>query len=171
MRSNLTVALLASALWLSACASGSEPKPKEPTRLELSIAAQNDANLDEKNRGAPIVVRIYELKNDVTFNSTDFFSLQTQDKTLLANDLVKRDQLEMRPGDSKTIMRRSDPETTAIGVIAAYRDLPNAVWRETYPLPPAPDAAWYRITPKLKLTISVGAKAVRISDANQPEKK
>lgn len=128
---------MANALWLAACASSTEPKPKEPTRLELSIAAENDVNPDDKRRPAPIVVRIYKLKNDVAFNRADFFSLQTQDKASLANDLVKRDQLEMRPGNRK-IMRRSDPETTEIGVIAAYRDLPNAVWRETYALPPAP---------------------------------
>ncbi|CAL8475246.1 type VI secretion system lipoprotein TssJ [Caballeronia sp. S22] len=171
MRLILNIAVLACALWLSACASSSEPKPKEPTRLELNVAAQSDVNLDEKGRAAPIVVRIYELKSDGVFNSADFFSLQTQDKTLLANDLVKRDEFEMRPGDKKQILRRGDPETTAIGVIAAYRDLPNAVWRETFALSPAPDAAWYRFTPKVKLTITVGSKAVRITDAAKPESK
>ncbi|SPB15138.1 membrane protein [Caballeronia novacaledonica] len=171
MRLISTVAVLACALWLSACASSSEPTPKEATRLELSVIAQSDVNPDEKGRAAPIVVRIYELKNEVVFNSADFFSLQTQDKTLLANDLVKRDQYQMRPGDSKQIVRRSDPETTTIGVIAAYRDLPNSVWRETFALPPPPDAAWYRFTPKLELTITVGAKAVKIADVANPEKK
>ncbi|BAN22091.1 type VI secretion system lipoprotein TssJ [Caballeronia insecticola] len=171
MRSILIAAALMSALWLSACASSSDPKPKEPVRLELKVTVQNDVNPDDKGRAAPIVVRIYELKNDVAFKSADFFTLQTQDKTLLANDLVRRDQLQLRPGDTKNIFRIGDPETTTIGVIAAYRDLPNAVWRETYTLPTAPDAAWYHFTPKVQLTINLEAKAVKIAETKKPEKK
>ena len=47
---------------LGACASNS-PDPhasKEPTRLDLSIAAAKDVNPDDKRRPAPIVVRVYE---------------------------------------------------------------------------------------------------------------
>jgi type VI secretion system protein VasD len=113
-------------------------------------------------------VRIYELKNDGAFNAADFFTLQTRDKTALADDVVKRDELQLRPGEHQTLVRRPDPVTTTIGVIAAYRDLPNAVWRAVYTMPAAPDKAWYRLfTPKLKLTIDLEAKAVKITEAKK----
>ncbi|EMN1927514.1 type VI secretion system lipoprotein TssJ [Burkholderia ambifaria] len=168
MRPIPTVATLACALALSACASSGEPKPKEPIRLDMRVNARPDVNPDDRGRAAPIVVRIYELKNDGAFNAADFFTLQTRDKTALADDVVKRDELQLRPGEHQTLVRRPDPVTTTIGVIAAYRDLPNAVWRAVYTMPAAPDKAWYRVfTPKLKLTIDLEAKAVKITEAKK----
>ncbi|KVF22130.1 type VI secretion system lipoprotein TssJ [Burkholderia vietnamiensis] len=167
MRSILTAAALASVVILSACASG-EPKPKEPIRLELTVNARTDVNPDDRGRAAPIVVRLYELKNDNAFKAADFFTLQTQDKTVLADDVVKRDELQLRPGEHQTIIRRPGADTTAIGVIAAYRDLPNSVWRTVYTMPTAPDKAWYRFsTPKLKLNIILDAKVVSVREADR----
>lgn len=152
---------------LSACASG-DPKPKEAVRLEMTVNALATVNPDDRGRAAPIVMRIYELRNDGAFKAADFFTLQNNDKTVLADDVVKRDQLEMRPGEHQTIARKVDPATTAIGVLAAYRDLPNSVWRTVYTLPTAPDAAWYRFsTPKLKLTVDLDTNAVRVSEAKK----
>ncbi|MFP3504275.1 type VI secretion system lipoprotein TssJ [Burkholderia sp. SIMBA_062] len=163
-----TVATLACALALSACASSGEPKPKEPIRLDMRVNARPDVNPDDRGRAAPIVVRIYELKNDGAFDAADFFTLQTQDKTVLADDVVKRDELQLRPGEHQTLVRWPDPATTTIGVIAAYRDLPKAVWRVVYTMPVAPNKAWYRLfTPKLKLTIDLEAKAVKITEAKK----
>lgn len=168
MRSIPTVATLACLLALSACASSGEPKPKEPIRLDMRVNALPDVNPDDRGRAAPIVVRIYELKNDGAFEAADFFTLQTQDKTVLADDVAKRDELQLRPGEHQTFVRRPDPATKTIGVIAAYRDLPNAVWRAVYAMPAAPDKAWYRLfTPKLKLTIDLEAKAVKITEAKK----
>ncbi|MGV2293368.1 type VI secretion system lipoprotein TssJ [Trinickia sp. YCB016] len=167
MRSILTAATLAGVALLPACASD-EPKPKETIRLELTVRAKSDVNPDDRGRAAPIVVRIYELKNDNAFKAADFFTLQTQDKTMLADDVVKRDELQLRPGDHQTIVRRPDQATTAIGVIAAYRDLPNSVWRSVYTVPAAPDKAWYRFsTSKLKLTIDLEANAIKIEEATK----
>ena len=152
---------------LGACASSDpDPKtPKEPLRLELSVKAAIDVNPDDRGRSAPIVVRIYELRNDATFESQDFLSLQEKDKPLLADDLNARDEFLLRPGDIKTIRRKPDSTTRVIGVLAAYRDLPNAVWRATYELPEARDAAWYRRGNKLKLTIDLGAKAIKVTES------
>jgi type VI secretion system protein VasD len=48
--------------------------------------------------------------------------------------------------------------------LAAYRDLPNSVWRAVYALP-APDKAWYRFsTPKLKLAITLDANAIKVTE-------
>nr|WP_057925019.1 type VI secretion system lipoprotein TssJ [Burkholderia ambifaria] len=168
MRSIPTVATLACLLALSACASSGEPKPKEPIRLDMRVNALPDVNPDDRGRAAPIVVRIYELKNDGAFEAADFFTLQTQDKTVLADDVAKRDELQLRPGEHQTLVRRPDSATKTIGVIAAYRDLPNAVWRAVYAMPAVPDKAWYRLfTPKLKLTIDLEAKAVKITEAKK----
>lgn len=152
---------------LGACASDT-PNPNTPkvaTRLDVSIKAMNDVNPDGKGRPAPIVVRVYELKNDNTFKAADFFSLQDNDKTVLADDLNAREEFLLRPGDAKAIRRAADPATTAIGILAAYRDLPKTVWRATYELPFAADARWYRRGAKVKLNIDLGADAIKVTES------
>jgi type VI secretion system protein VasD len=152
---------------LAACA-GRDSNPRAarvPIRLELSLVASSDVNPDDQKRAAPIVVRVYELKTDATFNAADYFSLQDKDKTVLVDDLVARDQFQLRPGEQTVIRRTIDPATTRLGILPAYRDLPNAVWRVTYSLPVAPEAAWYWRSPKLKLIADLGAKAVSVTES------
>ncbi|MFM0628690.1 type VI secretion system lipoprotein TssJ [Paraburkholderia xenovorans] len=164
MRLFINVVALAFACALIACVSSDPKTAKEPVKLELSVVASAGVNPDDQKRAAPIVVRIYELKTDGVFNSADFFSLQDKDKTALADDLVTRQQFQLRPGESKSIKTRADPATTSVGILAAYRDLPNSVWRAVYPLPEAPAAAWYRASPKLKLTINLEPNAIKITE-------
>lgn len=57
--------------------------PREQTRLDITITAAADVNPDDKGRAAPILVRLYELKSEGTFESADYFSLQTNDKALI----------------------------------------------------------------------------------------
>ncbi|ACC75168.1 type VI secretion system lipoprotein TssJ [Paraburkholderia phymatum] len=151
-------------LLLAACAS-SDPKLHDPLRLDLTVSAATTVNPDGQGRAAPIVVRVYELKTDNAFKAADYFSVQDRDKTVLADDLVKRDEFQLRPGEHQTIRRIADPGTTTLGVLAEYRDLPHAVWRTVYPLPATPEKAWYRFSsPKLNLTINLDAGAIRITD-------
>jgi type VI secretion system protein VasD len=49
--------------------------PREQTRLDITITAEAGVNPDDKGRAAPIMVRIYELKSEGTFESADYFSL------------------------------------------------------------------------------------------------
>ncbi|WP_233235293.1 type VI secretion system lipoprotein TssJ [Bordetella sp. LUAb4] len=167
MRPILTAATLLCVLALSACA-GNETSSKEPVRLVMSFNAQSDINPDDRGRPAPIVVRVYELKNAEAFKAADFFTLQKQDRKILADDIVKRTELQLRPGEQRTVVRGSDAATMAIGVVASYRDLPNSVWRAVYRMPAAPEKSWYRSsTPKLKLNIDLAANAVMVKEEQQ----
>ncbi|WP_175948287.1 type VI secretion system lipoprotein TssJ [Burkholderia pyrrocinia] len=167
MRLATLVYMLALSLIPTACASHDASAPKEPYRLRLTVRASPTVNPDDERRPAPIVVRIYELHADGTFNTADYFSLQDKDATVLGNDLVRHDEFLLRPGEQRTIKRKTDPTTTAIGIVAAYRDLPHSVWRAVYPLSNAPDAAWYRvIAPKLDLTVELGPNAIKINAVN-----
>jgi type VI secretion system protein VasD len=165
MRLIAPIIAVAFALVLAACAS-SDPKPlKMAIRLDLSVVASAGVNPDDQKRAAPIIVRLYELKTDSAFAAADYFSLQDKDKTLLADDIVRRDEFQLRPGEKKVFQRKIDPTTTRLGILAAYRDLPNSVWREVYTLPTTPDAAWYYRSPKLKLTVDLDANAIRVTES------
>lgn len=154
------------AVLLSACASSGAPAVKEQSKLDFTIRASADVNSTGK-RASPLQVRIYELKSDLAFQDADFLTLQTGDKILLGGDLLARDEYILRPGASQAIRRKSSPDAVAIGVLAAYHDLPNAIWRAVYKLPAAPDAAWYRaVLPanKVKLDIALESNEIKITE-------
>jgi type VI secretion system protein VasD len=117
---------------------------KEPTKLVLNIEAAPGVNPDTSLRPSPIKVRIYELKDPGAFSEADYFSLDTTDKVTLAVDMLAKDEFILRPGESRTIERKSKVQTTAIGVLAGYRDLPNSTWRVVFKLKEAPEASWMR---------------------------
>lgn len=167
MRSTALAFMIVLALLLGACTSTDSNAPKEVYRLQLAVHASQTVNPDDERRPAPIVVRIYELRTDGTFNTADYFSLQDKDRSVLGNDLVRRDEFLLRPGEQRSIQRKTDPATTAIGIVAAYRDLPHAVWRTVYPLATTPDAVWYRVfAPKQNLTVELDTHAIKINAAN-----
>lgn len=161
-----TFVLMALALFcLGGC--GILPAVKDRTQLDLRIEAADDLNPDEKSRGAPILVRIYELKNDSTFNGADFFSLHDNDRATLGADVLARDELILRPGDVKTIRRKLNPETLSIGVWAGYRVPSVSRWRETIKLQDPPEPAWYRAilpSPKANFNIRLEQNAIVITD-------
>ncbi|MBT0571816.1 type VI secretion system lipoprotein TssJ [Curvibacter sp. CHRR-16] len=129
---------------------------KEATKLTLTIEATPGVNPDDSQRPSPIKVRVYELKDSNSFTEADYFSLEKNDKTVLAADLLAKDEFILRPGESKKIERKSNTQTTALGILAGYRDLPNAVWRAVYKLPEAPEAAWYRaVLPSNKTVLQI----------------
>lgn len=117
---------------------------KEPTKLVLNIEAAAGVNPDTSLRPSPIKVRIYELKDSAAFSEADYFSLDTADKVTLAADMLVKDEFILRPGESRTLERKSKAQTTAIGVLAGYRDLPNSTWRAVFKLKEAPEASWLR---------------------------
>jgi type VI secretion system protein VasD len=143
------------------------PPVKEQTRLQMRVETSSRTNVDEKGRAAPVMVRVYELKSASAFENADFFSLQSDAKSVLGEDALVTDEFILRPGSTQDIRRRAHPNAVAIGVLVGYRDLGKAVWRTVYRLPPAPDAGWYRAlipAQKIKLNIDVGQLAVSITE-------
>lgn len=140
---------------LSGCGSNSDKPPAhELLQLDLTVTASDNVNPDSQEKAAPIEVRIYELKNDAAFTAADYWSLQDKDKVVLADDLLHRDSFILRPGEVKTLRRPLNTQTTALGVLAGYRNLGKSVWREIYTTPEAPESAWYsRMVPGKKVLL------------------
>ena len=140
---------------------------KEQTKLVLTIEAAAGVNPDNSLRPSPIKVRIYELKDPGSFSEADYFSLDTTDKVTLAADMLAKDEFILRPGENRTIERKSNAQTTAIGVLAGYRDLPNSTWRVVHKLKEAPAASWMRaLLPanRAELTIQLQPQGIALTE-------
>ena len=127
-----SLALCALLLTLSGCSALSPYS--HMTKLDLSLAGSDQLNPDLNGRPSPIVIRLMELKHPVAFENADFFSLYQRPKEALAPDLVAFEELELRPGETRELKLSVQDGSRYVGVLAAYRDLPEASWRYVIPV-------------------------------------
>ena len=106
------------------------------TKLNLKLTASDQLNPDLNGRPSPIVVRLFELKHPVAFENADFFSLYERAKESLAPDMVATEELELRPGEIIELKLSLEEGSRYVGVLAAYRDLPDTKWRYTLQVAP-----------------------------------
>ncbi|HSV58234.1 MAG TPA: type VI secretion system lipoprotein TssJ [Variovorax sp.] len=121
--------LLGLALLATSCGAPPPPKPVV-TPVSLNLAASADANPDARGRPSPLTVRVYVLKAPGPFEGADFFSLFDKDQATLGAELVKREELLLKPGESRKLEFTLEPDAKNIAVLAAYRDLERARWRD-----------------------------------------
>jgi type VI secretion system protein VasD len=126
-----SVALLAVTLAVGGCSSG----PPKPAKVRLSVVANTDINPDANDRPSPVVVRVYQLKDDAAFRAADFFALFDKEQATLTASLISRQELELTPGDQRKMDFPVSGEAKFLGVVAAFRDIRNAEWRMLKPAP------------------------------------
>jgi type VI secretion system protein VasD len=151
-----TLVLLASCLSLTACKSA----PPKPQVLKLSVSVSADANPDSQNRPSPIVIRVYQLKDDAAFKDADFFALYDKEQATLAAALVSRQEFEVAPGAQKVVDYQIAPDAKFIGVAAGYRNIRDASWRAEIG---SQDKGLAAIAKKKKLNVSAGRASVTVS--------
>jgi type VI secretion system protein VasD len=108
----------------ASCASA--PKPAV---ARVTVAASPDSNPDATGRPSPVVVRVYQLKGDATFNEADFFALYDDEQKVLGADLITRAEYIIEPSEKRSIELSVSPEARFVGAIAAFRDIRTAQWR------------------------------------------
>lgn len=131
-RLTLQAMAFAGILTLSGCGG---PPPPPPTIVELKITATSGVNPTQGGVGAPVVLRVYQLTSTAGFEKAEFFRLLNADTATLGTDLAKKDEYLLAPGASKTETLTIPDTVHALGVIAAYREFKDVVWRVTVPVP------------------------------------
>lgn len=155
------LALLLSATLLTGCFGKKPPAAPQPAKLDLALVSAANLNPDSTGRPSPLVVRIYALRSIAEFEKADFFSLYEKDEQILAADLVKREELILKPGDTLTQPREFAPDVQFIAVLAAFRDVERSTWRASTPVPAGAQGA---------LTIKADAKSVSVAIEAAAEK-
>ena len=123
---------LAFALSVTGCAAFSPSS--NLTKLDLKLEGSERLNPDLNGRPSPIVIRLVELKHAVGFEALDFFTLYQRPREALSPDLVALEEIELRPGEQRTLKLFVQDGSRYVGVQAAYRNLPESQWRHVVPL-------------------------------------
>ena len=118
-------ALATCALLLAACGA----KPVKPTVAHAQLIVASDVNPDNSGRASPIVVRLFQLKNDGEFATADFFALYDKEKETLGASFISREEYVLNPGETRALELAVNPDARFIGALAAYRDIRSAQWR------------------------------------------
>lgn len=142
---------------LSGC--GGPPPPVPPTIVNTTITGAADVNAGSGGAGAPVAIRVYQLASATGFKASTFFPLFEKDAATLRDDLVKREDILLGPGQSKTLVLMPEDRVHAIGVFGAYRDYEHVDWHGSVDVPPHQTS---------KLTITAGRAGLDVAIA--PEK-
>lgn len=148
--------LMASCLALTACKSA----PPKPQVVKLTVSVSADANPDAQNRPSPIVIRVYQLKDDAAFKDADYFALYDKEQATLAASLVSREEFEVAPGAQKSLDYKLSPDAKFVGVAAGYRNIRDAGWRAEIG---TQDKGLASIAKKKKLNVAAGRASVALS--------
>jgi type VI secretion system protein VasD len=120
----------ASAIVVSLSGCGSAPKP---TPVKIAINADAAVNPGENGEPSPVVVRVYELKGIKAFNNASYFDFDKEAEAL-GPDLIKSSEYELIPGSSKEYKSDISSEAAYVGVVASFRNIQTAQWRDSIEL-------------------------------------
>lgn len=107
-----------------------------PNTFNIAINANANVNPDQDGRSSPVVLRVYELASDKVFNSQDFFALYDNDQEVLEKALIRKQEMELSPNESRKLDFTLNEKTKFIGFLVAYQDIDNAKWREVVAVAP-----------------------------------
>ncbi|MDI3337736.1 type VI secretion system lipoprotein TssJ [Defluviimonas aestuarii] len=128
-----------------------------PKTGSVTLSATGAAGMNPGPGGAdrPLTLHIVQLRATGAFDSADFFALQNP-AGALGGDLVKAEQMVLTPGAGATKTIALDPSTTAIGVIAGFRDPGGKAFRAKGPVSP---------TANVSFAIEIGSGGIALRPA------
>lgn len=146
------------------CGCGSKKAPeREPVELDLLISAEKDVNPNAKGRPSPLAVRIFALHGTGLFEESDYFSLQTDAKATLGDELLAVEaSFVIRPGGRRELRKELTPGASALGIIAGYRNMDEATWQVLHPVPLPPEVGWFTSPAKIRLHIRLEEAAIQV---------
>jgi type VI secretion system protein VasD len=139
------------------------PPPLKPPKISMSVTVGADVNPDLNGKAAPVVVRIYQLKDDAAFTAADFFALYDKEQMTLGPALIERREFELAPGEQRSFDYPVPNDARFIGAIAAFRDIRNAQWRA---VAPAPKQEPQKEAKKIPLAVAVERLKITLSTMN-----
>lgn len=132
------------ALSAAGCSAGppaAAVKPCDVQVVTLNIYAADNINPNEKGNPRPVVVRLYQLKNDVKMENATYDEILLRHKEVLEDDLMKVDEVEIFPNDLVQVKFERIKEATVLAGVALFRTPKGNSWKTFYAFPPMPAEA------------------------------
>ena len=116
------------------------PEPCNKQVVTLMLYAADDVNPNESNRPRPVVVRLYQLANDMKMLNAKYDDILLKDKETLGPDLLKVDEVEVFPNDLVEVKFERIPDAAMLCGAAMFHAPKGQSWKTYYTFPPMPNA-------------------------------
>lgn len=114
--------------------------------VELNLIAQKHLNQDVRNNSLPVLIRVYTLTSDDEFTDATFRELWHNDKSVLGNTLIDREEYSLNPNSHLKISVSHDANAKFIAVVALFRRPRGSEWRVIRVMPGRVVASMRNIT-------------------------
>lgn len=119
-------------IFAQGCASLGGGAPEAHIRLRTAV----DLNPDASGRPSPVVLKIFNLKERAAFENARFIEIWNNAESILGGDLISVQEIELFPNHSHEMkLEAATANSRYIGIAAGFRNLDQAVWRDTIQLP------------------------------------
>lgn len=104
---------------------------KQVKTLHLDIRTREAVNNNARGEALSTVVRIYQLKDRKTFDSTNYSSLFADDSQALKADLLAAKDIHLRPGSAVMMDMPMDEHAQYVAIAGMFMspDTMNNTWR------------------------------------------
>jgi type VI secretion system protein VasD len=116
------------------------PKKCPPQSVVVSLLASPSVNPTPNGAPRPVVVRIYQLKNDSRLYNASFDKVWHDDKNALGDDVAKMDEVEVYPGSRLDVKFERTESVQHIAAVALFQEPKGRSWFSSFDLPPPPEA-------------------------------
>lgn len=128
---------------LSACSNPPPPEEPDPCNVQLvtlRIYGDDLINPNDDERPRPVVVRLYQLANDLRMHNARYNAILLEDEETLGEDMLKRDEVTVYPNDLVEIQFERIPEARYLAGAAMFHGPQGQAWKTFYEFPPMPNA-------------------------------
>jgi type VI secretion system protein VasD len=137
----LALAATAFATLGATCGPQAPPEPPKPCDVQivtLNIYAADNINPNENGNPRPVVVQLYQLKNEVRMENATYDQIYRDAKGTLEDDLLKVDELSIYPNDLVEVKFERIKEASTLAGVALFRGPRGSSWKTFYEFPLMP---------------------------------
>jgi type VI secretion system protein VasD len=117
------------------------PKPCDVQKVTRNIYAADNINPNERGNPRPVVVRLYQLKNDVRMENATYDEILLKDKDTLLDDNVVMNEVEVFPNDLVQVRFERNKDASVLAGVALFHGPKGNSWKTYYAFPPIPSQA------------------------------
>lgn len=110
----------------------------EVQKVSLSIVASDNINPSPEGEPRPVLLRIYQLQDEIALFNATFEQVWRDDKAALGADLIMRGETYAYPNTRTEVAFQRNPQADSVVVAGLFRGHQGKSWFITFELPPAP---------------------------------
>jgi type VI secretion system protein VasD len=111
------------------------PGDAKETKLKSQVVAADNINPSRRGTPQPVKIHIFYLAEDDAFLQANFADLVDPESPALGDELVRRAEQLIGPGEQLELDEAFDEAAKFIGVVAAFTDVGQASWRAVAAVP------------------------------------